>query len=137
MRWACGAQLAATTAPAQGAGALEDAWELRAHGKAGANAACRCQRFDLNKIYAVGRRDGGSLFLTNDSVVSVMEEYKRVNAARPECLDPSASNNDYLMSKGFTMAIWPDGSLQLYFDAPYVEAACLSPIRLNAQVRVI
>ncbi|MFM0022758.1 hypothetical protein [Paraburkholderia azotifigens] len=92
------------------------------------------KRLDLNAIYAVGRREDGSLFLTDTSVGSVMKEYTRVNAGRPQCLDPSAFNNDYFMSKAFTMSIWPDGSLELYFDVPYVEAACLPPIRLNADV---
>ncbi|MCP2086123.1 UNVERIFIED_ORG: hypothetical protein J2Y81_002140 [Paraburkholderia sediminicola] len=91
------------------------------------------KRFDLNEVYALGHRDGGSLFLTEDAAATVMTVFRQINSKRPECLDPSTFNEDYLTSKAFTMAVRPDGSLQLFFDTPYVEAACFSPIRLNAQ----
>jgi hypothetical protein len=91
------------------------------------------KRFDLNEVYAVGHRDGGSLFLTKASVVPVMAEFKRINAGRPDCLDPSAFNDEYLMSKAFTLAVRADGSLQFYFDTAYVEEACFAPIRLGTQ----
>jgi cellulase/cellobiase CelA1 len=89
------------------------------------------KRFDLNDVYAVGHRDGGSLFLTKESVVPVMAEFKRINAGRPDCLDASSANDEYLMSKAFTLAVRTDGSLQFYFDTAYVEAACFTPIRLE------
>ena len=91
------------------------------------------RRFDLNEVYAVGHRDSGSLFLTKESVVPAMAEFKRINAGKPDCLDPSAFNDEYLMSKAFTLAVRADGSLQFYFDTAYVEAACFAPIRLGAQ----
>jgi len=91
------------------------------------------KRFDPNEVYAVGHRDGGSLFLTKESVVPVMAEFKRINAGKPDCLDASTFNDEYLMSKAFTLAVRTDGSLQFYFDTAYVEAACFAPIRLGAQ----
>ena len=92
------------------------------------------KRFDLNEVYAVGHRDSGSLFLTKASVVPVMDEFKRINAGRPDCLDASVFNDEYLMSKAFTFSVQTDGSLQFYFDTSYVEAACFAPIRLDAKV---
>lgn len=91
------------------------------------------KRFDLNEVYAVGHRDSGSLFLTKESVVPVMAEFRRINAGKPDCLDASTFNDEYLMSKAFTLAVRTDGSLQFYFDTAYVEAACFAPIRLGAQ----
>lgn len=91
------------------------------------------KRFDLNEVYAVGHRDSGSLYLTKESVVPVMAEFKRINAGKAGCLDASTFNSDYLMSKAFTLAARADGSVQFYFNTDYVEAACFSPIRLNAQ----
>lgn len=91
------------------------------------------KRFDLNEVYAVGHRESGSLFLTKESVAPVMAEFKRINAGKPDCLDASTFNDEYLMSKAMTFSVQTDGSLQFYFDAAYVEAACFAPIRLNAQ----
>jgi hypothetical protein len=91
------------------------------------------KRFDLTEVYAVGHRDSGSLFLTKESVAPVMAEFKRINAGKPDCLDASTFNDEYLMSKAFTLAVRTDGSLQFYFDTAYVEAACFAPIRLGAQ----
>jgi hypothetical protein len=91
------------------------------------------KRFDLNEVYAVGHRDSGSLFLTKESVVPVMAEFKRINAGTPDCRDPSAFNDEYLMSKAFTLAVRTDGSLQFYFDTAHVEAACFASIRLGPQ----
>ncbi|MFM0636667.1 hypothetical protein PQQ63_08175 [Paraburkholderia metrosideri] len=91
------------------------------------------KRFDLNEVYAVGHRDSGSLFLTKESVVPVMAEFKRINAGKPDCLDASTFDDEYLMSKAFTLAVRTDGGLQFYFDTAYVEAACFAPIRLSAQ----
>jgi len=90
------------------------------------------KRIDLNEAYAIGQRDGGSLFLTKKSVVPVMVAFKKNNAKNHDCLDETTFNDEYLMSKAFTMAAAPDGSLSLYFDVPYVEAACFSPIKLDA-----
>jgi hypothetical protein len=92
------------------------------------------KRFDLNEVYAVGHRNGGSLFLTKESVVPVMTEFKRINAGKPNCLDASTFNDEYLMSRAFTIAVQKDGSLQFYFDTSYAEVACFSPIRLDARV---
>ncbi|MBT2791709.1 hypothetical protein [Paraburkholderia strydomiana] len=91
------------------------------------------KRFDLNEVYAVGHRQSGSLFLTKESVVPVMAEFKRINAGKPDCLDASTCNDEYLTSKAFTLAVRTDGSLQFYFDTAYVEAACFAPIRSGAQ----
>jgi len=67
------------------------------------------KRFDLNEVYAVGHRHSGGLFLTNQSVALVMAEFKRINAAKPDCLDGSTFNDEYLMSKAFTLAVRTDG----------------------------
>ena len=91
------------------------------------------KRFDLNEVYVVGHRDSRSLFLTEESVVPIMAEFKRINAGKPDCLNSSIFNDEYLMSKAFTLAVRPDGSLQFYFDTAYVEASCFAPIRLDAQ----
>lgn len=91
------------------------------------------KRFDLNEVYAVGHRDGGSLYLTPKAVIPVLAAFKRNNINTPSCLDGSTFNSEYLMSKAFTFAALPDGSLQLYFASEYVEAACFAPIRLDAQ----
>lgn len=89
------------------------------------------KRFDLNEVYALGRREEGHLHLTEKSAVPVLAHLKRMDADMPDCLQ--TLSDDYLTGQPFTPAVLPDGTIRLYFDVPYVVAACFDTVELSPQ----
>jgi hypothetical protein len=89
------------------------------------------KRFDLNEVYAIGQREAGHLFLTKQSVGPVLAHLKQAASDYPDCLQ--MLDADDVMGQAFTPAVLPDGTLRLYFNVPYVMAACFDTVELTAQ----
>jgi hypothetical protein len=91
------------------------------------------KRFDMNDVLGFDHRDGVDLVVTKEAAATAMAVFKQENSKNRSCLDSLAVNDEYLELKAFTMTVRPSGSLQLYFDTSYAEAACFNSIRLIAQ----
>jgi hypothetical protein len=90
------------------------------------------KRIDLNKIYDIGIRQYGRVFLRPELRAPVIESYRKVNAGNPICLSKS-DVEDGLLNYPMTISPSLEGGLALYYSAPDVEAACFPILKIDDQ----